>query len=829
VAPPLRSWMCLFVCSLAAVACKKNSITQPCGSVGECSYGEVCVNDERCVRILPDAGPLEPDASTMMPRPDANFGNFPDVASCPNKMCGNTCCTGGTVCVADHCVAPCANTRCGDNMEVCCAAGQICLDGVACAAQCADPQSLCGAKLDVCCAAGEVCLNEGCVKPGAGCMDDFDCLEDDTYCDTTLQKCLPTPKATMCMLPVSFDKIDLLVEWHWAGVMFNGKLYENVLGTPAIGDVSGDGIPDVIIAPYSGNNPNDNILVALKGKPATAAGEVLWSIGGADAPVDEMVALANLDADKALEIVYQLRSGGIRIINGDGATPTELARRPDAVPVGPRIAPAIADMNQDGTPDIVVGCHVLNGKSPGTAATDLFDKGTCESHSQRLSAVSVADLDGDGFPDVTNGDTAFGLDMNGVVKTLWDRPNTPKGMPAIADLDSDGKPEVIVIRDGLIEVLDGATGTVRVGVGGTWADGTFAIPGGGLGGAPTVADFDKDGLPEVAAAGLGYYTVYDPDCLTPAPRQGGKCVQGANAGPFILWATVTQDKSSSATGSSVFDFQGDGANEVIYNDECFLHIYDGRTGLEQLAGGPRPNSSRTRHEYPVVADVDLDGNSEIIVPANNDGHIRDNCPAQWRQHFMVATDAELPDWLRNGTSGIWVFGDPKDRWVRTRPIWNQYSYHVTNISRDGVVPKKEENNWSVAGLNDYRTNVQGAIALNAPNLTVKMTSTARCSNKEVILSAVVVNAGARGVPAGVLVEFVQTAPAPEVLLKSAMTQRPLLPGGSERVTVTVPNVPFDVPLEFLVRVDGMAATKPVVECKEDDNLATSSEMCRVIN
>jgi peptidyl-tRNA hydrolase len=291
---------------------------------------------------------------------------------------------------------------------------------------------------------------------------------------------------------------------------------------------------------------------------------------------------------------------------------------------------------------------------------------------------------------------------------------------------------------------------------------------------------------------------------------------------------VTQDISSSATGSSVFDFQGDGANEVIYNDECFLHIYDGRTGSEQLMEGPRPNSTRTRHEYPVVADVDLDGNSEIIVTSNRDEYIRDKCPEKWRAHFGVATDADLPEWVRTGTSGVWVFGDPKDRWVRTRPIWNQYSYHVTNISRDGVVPKKEEDNWKVDGLNDYRTNVQGAIALNAPNLVAKLTSTARCATSEVILSAVIVNAGARGVPPGVLVEFLQTAPGAEKNVGTVMTQRPLLPGGSERVTVTVKNIPFDVQLDFLVRVDGLTSTKPVAECKEDDNSAMTNAMCRII-
>lgn len=836
MAPPVArsSFALLFAVCAAAVAvggCKQNTISQACGNVGECAFGEVCIDDERCVRPTPDGAPPE-DAA---PRPDAPAPmGFTDAGICePARRCGGMCCSGNTSCVAGRCVAPCANERCGADQGVCCTAAQSCLEGVVCVMKCQAQQTICGANLDTCCAAGEVCLNDACVKPGTACMDDFDCLEDNTYCDTTLQKCLPTPKATMCMLPVAFEKIDLLTEWHWAGVMVDGKLYENVLTTPAIGDVSGDGIPDVIVAPYAGNNPNDNVLVALKGRPATAAGELLWVLSGAEAPVDEMVALANLDTDPALEIVYQLRSGGIRIINGDGAAPTELARRPDAIPTGARISPAIADMNQDGTPDIVVGCRVLNGKSPGMAATDLFDRGSCESHTQRFSAVAVADLDGDGMPDVTNGDVAHGLDMAGTAKMLFDRPMTPKGIPAVADLNGDDKPEIVVIRDGLIEVIDGATGAMRVGPGGTWADGTFPIPdpiqgGGSLGGAPTVADFDNDGLPEVAAAGRGFYAVYDPDCLAMPPRMNGKCVRGPNSNGFILWASVTQDLSSSATGSSVFDFQGDGVNEVIYNDECFLHVYDGRTGAELLMGGPRPNSTRTRHEYPVVADVDLDGNSEIVLGANRDEHLRDRCPEKWRARFGVLTDAELPPWLQGGTSGVWVFGDPKDLWVRTRPIWNQYSYHVTNVGRDGVVPRKEENNWSVDGLNNYRTNVQGARALNAPNLVVKLTAVRRCETSEVILSAVITNAGARGIPEGVLVEFVQTAPGAERVIQAEMTKRPLLPGGSERLTVTAKMVAFDVDLHYAVRVDGMTAPKPVIECKEDDNGAAAMARCQTI-
>jgi hypothetical protein len=68
------------------------------------------------------------------------------------------------------------------------------------------------------------------------------------------------------------------------------------------------------------------------------------------------------------------------------------------------------------------------------------------------------------------------------------------------------------------------------------------------------------------------------------------------------------------------------------------------------------NSSRTRTEYPVIADVDGDFKANIVFSTNNDSDA------------ALVTDA-----------GIEVFKDSLDNWVSTRPIWNQHTYHITNI------------------------------------------------------------------------------------------------------------------------------------------------------
>ncbi|MBN1772626.1 MAG: hypothetical protein JXB32_15255, partial [Deltaproteobacteria bacterium] len=132
------------------------------------------------------------------------------------------------------------------------------------------------------------------------------------------------------------------------------------------------------------------------------------------------------------------------------------------------------------------------------------------------------------------------------------------------------------------------------------------------------------------------------------------------------------------------------------------------------------------------------------------------------------------------------------------------------------------------GLNNYRQNVQGSGIFNAPDLEATLEAAATCADRTLRLSAVVRNAGSRGVPAGVTVEFRRTAPAPEETVGSAATTRPLLPGGSERVTVTVTDVPQDVDLAFEVLVDGAGgAAEPgaVIECDEENNRAEDDARC----
>ena len=115
------------------------------------------------------------------------------------------------------------------------------------------------------------------------------------------------------------------------------------------------------------------------------------------------------------------------------------------------------------------------------------------------------------------------------------------------------------------------------------------------------------------------------------------------------WSRESDDDSSRATSSSVFDFNGDGAAEVLYNDECEFRVFDGVTGGVLFADISR---SRTWTENPVVADVDNDGNAEVVTALNTE------------QENRSCDDDPLGTIL--GPNGIRVWGDPNDTWVAAR-------------------------------------------------------------------------------------------------------------------------------------------------------------------
>lgn len=396
------------------------------------------------------------------------------------------------------------------------------------------------------------------------------------------------------------------------------------------------------------------------------------------------------------------------------------------------LGPALIDLDDDGAPEVVIDKYVFDNKGcllnesvrsatvVQAAVNALYTPYLASGDNHKGAISTIADVDLDGQPELVRHDGVYQW-LNGdwvleAYASNWSLPAKKGGHVAIADLGNysaagvrpatDPLPEIIVVS-AAGDFAPSSTGSVRV----MTLDGTIIygrdIPSkgigcvgnecfGGHGGPPTASDFDGDGQVEFAAAANIYYAVYDPDCVAagvPPQRPGGACNRTANPLPpagqedGILWAVESVDFSSSQTGSSIFDFDGNGQAEAVYRDEKLLRVYDGSTGTVIFSG---PAASGTGSEYPVIADVDGDFATEIVY---------------------------------GGSTGVTILREPDDLWVSSRPIWNQHAYSITHVSDEGKVARTSEwlNNWEQKGLNNFRQNTQGKLGADSlADLTVEL-------------------------------------------------------------------------------------------------------------
>ena len=441
------------------------------------------------------------------------------------------------------------------------------------------------------------------------------------------------------------------------------------------------------------------------------SGQELFAITDPDyrALVGSAIAIGDIDNDGLPEIVgYNRQNKAAMAFEHDG-TPKWLSSEPTCAAI-----PAIADLEGDGSPEIVMGNVVYN--NDGSKKWSVSDE-VCSVYHYMMPCVANLDLKTGN--EVIMGHKAFLADGT----LLWEAEGMWPGYArtcAIANFDDDPFPEVVFVGAGWITLFE-HDGTSKWGT-------PFAIQSGGRGGAPSVADCDGDGEPEIVAAGASRLVV-------------------VNADRTLLWEAPIKDSSSNMTSCTVFDFEGDGEAEVVYQDEDYLRVYKGANGevlfQEELHTG-------TLVEMPIVVDIDGDNNAEIVAVENT---------------ILFGGDS----------AGLHVFGDANDTWVNTRKIWNQHTYHITNVNDDGSIPRYEANNWHT--FNNYRQN-QMFNPLGCTDLSASYARIESTGEPPVLrIAARIGNSGALGVPAGVNVAFYEGDPdAGGLLLGVRQTDVSLDPG-----------------------------------------------------
>jgi hypothetical protein len=690
-----------------------------------------------------------------------------------------------------------------------CAEDETCVDGACCAIE-----SLCAG---VCCGDAEVCSFAECVTPGDECIDASECPEDN-YCEYSLGdpgggmdmcqgttiatgKCLPSPPdCPPGREPGPDDELTCLPSCEFfpntsfaPSLKFPSADFD-VMMSPIVVQLDDDtcdgvvderDIPEIVVASFDGGDYNANgTLRALSILDGVMVEK--WAINPQAPQIHPGVEITagDVDGQPGAEIFVCTNTGQVRAFRPDG---TDLWTSAYAAGC---IMPSLADLDGDGTVELVVRGGVLDALTGVTEATFATIQVT----------VQPIDIDGDGQLEIAGPSEIYEADG-----TLLGSTGLTGNWTASADLDGDFAPEIIVAQFNVHQIhiyhWDAQLQQVVIDRQSLDINGMLSpalCPPGSSGsmyggGPPTIADFDGDGTPDIGiAGGVGYGVIDGNAVMNPLI---------ANIDTF-LWSSQTTDCSSAQTGSSVFDFDGDGSAEVVYSDEQHLRIYAGTTG-EVLWS--TCNTTGTLRELPVVADVDNDGHADIVVVSND--------------YSSITCDGTKQ-------SGVRIFGDELGLWVRTRRIWNQHHYHVTNIEENGSIPAQEPKNWLTEGLNNFRQNVQPLGEFSAPDLIVGID--AECMGGYQAIARVR-NIGQASVPAGVIVGFYDGDPSGGgTLLGQGMTTKPLYPAEAEDVVLDgalVPQSIQDGDQDLWVVVDDGMPDHPWHECRTDNNVTSGDAGC----
>ncbi len=337
--------------------------------------------------------------------------------------------------------------------------------------------------------------------------------------------------------------------------------------------------------------------------------------------------LADLDGDGAQEIVvgaevvYVVTGNGSDWLDGDGNASTAGPFTRDGFVAGKRgvhAAPAVADLNGDGTLEIVAATwedtHVHVWESGGTP---LAGWPRPLAGPPNWATPVVADLDGDGTPEVASVSGAGG------VLSVWHQDGTELrdgdgdpstdgvffasgasfsfGSAAAAPLDDTPGAELIVGFDEPLGTLHAFRSD------GTEAPGWPRALGGRLSASPAVVDLDGDGTLEVLVA-------VEDDSVH---------VLEAGGAPRPGWPQAAQVDGQSTRSASVVaaDWLGDATLEVVFAaNDGRLHVWSAAGELldvRHFASDPESQAAGATQATPILGDVDGDGRPEVILGAED--------------------------------------------------------------------------------------------------------------------------------------------------------------------------------------------------------------------
>ena len=441
---------------------------------------------------------------------------------------------------------------------------------------------------------------------------------------------------------------------------------------PLVGDLDDDGIPEIMCFDMQGNsqsqtaaktiNVYDGRSKALKAQ-ITVDGMV-WAHGNGP------FGLVKLPNRKGL-IVTACKDTKLYAYDFTAANPSNPVWVSNAsyntgnddfsVSIG------FADFNGDGHPEIYARNKIFDAETGILLATAQGGSNQADSYSHnshtnhnKLSCPLAFDICGDTRQELILGNEIYDVvitNRNGTSDnhaTLTKSITPPNniindGHVHVADFNLDGHPDILISnRD-----TEGSSGTVSFYVWDVFNDLTSSpiqlnttFTGKSI---PLISDFDDDGFIEILI-----------DCCHESNKGLRAYRYHPNSNSFnYLWSLPIDEDSYSNT-ATLFDFNNDGKNELVFTDNSNFYIYDVSTTTPTLLSQIDCGEITIMH-IPLVADVNADGSAEIIVTGKTGGYLQANTMLK-------------------------VFKSSTKPWRAARKVWNQYLYHVTNVNEDLTIP-----------------------------------------------------------------------------------------------------------------------------------------------